>query len=44
MKTYITYTKNQTKQVKQGLKEGKTLQSLAQELSNEWSLPFNGVY
>lgn len=44
MKTYITYTKEQTKQIKQGLKEGETLQSLAQKLSNEWNIPFSSIY
>lgn len=44
MKTYIKYTKEQTKQIKQGLKEGGTLQSVTQELSNEWNLPFESVY
>ena len=44
MKNYITYTKDQTKQIKQRLKEGGTLQSVSQELSNEWNLPFESVY
>lgn len=44
MKTYIKYTKEQTKQIKEGLKEGKTLQSLSQELSNAWNLPFESIY
>ena len=44
MKTYIKYTKEQTKQIKEGLKEGKTLKSLSQELSNAWNLPFESIY
>jgi len=43
MKTYIKYTKEQVKQIKQAIKDGEQLNPLAERLSNEWNLPFNGM-
>lgn len=44
MKTYIKYTKEQVKEIKQALKDGEQLNPLAERLSHEWNLPFNSIY
>jgi predicted patatin/cPLA2 family phospholipase len=44
MKTYIKYTKEQVKEIKQALNDGEQINPLAERLSNEWNIPFNSIY